>query len=92
VTHGTDRAIWAYREPAMQPFEQEIATAWIDRIAEEVHAVEAAGTASKDPLDVLTLRADKTIGWDKDDRWDELMRLLEALPGETVPEKKLLGA
>jgi len=73
----------------MQPFEQEIALAWIDRVAEELQAVETAGATNKGPLDVLTLKIDKTIGWEKDDRWDELMRLLEALPGETVPENKV---
>ncbi|KAH9939944.1 carboxylesterase [Amylocystis lapponica] len=82
VTHGTDRAIWALRLPILEPEELAASRAWLDRIAAEMKAVETTGF-DKGVLDVLTLRQDKTIGWEKDPRWDELMRLLAALPGET---------
>lgn len=82
VTHGTDRPLWALRLPILQPSQADIARQWLDTIADAVKTAEAEGN-TKELQEVLALKEDKTIGWKQDDRWDELMRLREALPGES---------
>ncbi|OBZ67787.1 hypothetical protein A0H81_12181 [Grifola frondosa] len=83
VTHATDRSLWALRLPIIEPSQADVARAWLDAVAAEVKAVESGDTLSRGLQQVLALKEDKTIGWKQDDLWDNLMRLLEALPGET---------
>ncbi|KZT07020.1 carboxylesterase [Laetiporus sulphureus 93-53] len=82
VTHGTDRSLWALLLSVLDPTQADVARGWLDTIAAEVKSVEAHGNR-RNLKEVLALNADKTIGWKQDDRWDELMRLRQALPHET---------
>lgn len=55
------------------------ARAWLNAIDENVQEI----LQGERPLeDMLTLNEDRTISWTKDTRWDELLRLKIALPGE----------
>ncbi|KAJ7623573.1 Alpha/Beta hydrolase protein [Roridomyces roridus] len=76
VTHGGDRALWAFRE---------IAKNWLQRVHEEVEAVESADKPLRGPKSILVLTEDggNTIEWAEDDKWDEKMRLVGAV-GEKV--------
>ncbi|KAF9563588.1 carboxylesterase [Agrocybe pediades] len=74
VTHGCDRIIWALRIPSLQPDQAEVARAWLDRIAEELKAVES-GKSRHRAQNMLTLKEDKTIGWTVDKKWGSLMEL-----------------
>ncbi|KAH8115897.1 carboxylesterase [Phellopilus nigrolimitatus] len=80
VTHGTDSVLWHYREPNLEEDQKLVARNWVRVVNEELRAVEEAGKALKDVKQVLTLREDRTIGWDEDRRFDEVMRLIKALP------------
>ncbi|KAI0077724.1 alpha/beta-hydrolase [Panus rudis PR-1116 ss-1] len=82
VTHGTDRSIWALREPVLQPAQVETAQAWLDAVDSEVKKLEEEGKNQHSVLEVLALKEDKTIGWIEDTRWDSMMRLSQVLPGE----------
>ncbi|GBE88869.1 hypothetical protein SCP_1402770 [Sparassis crispa] len=84
VTHGTDRPLWTIRRPTLEPSQVDVARAWVDRIESEVKAVLDGKSSSKDLHEVLALNGNKTISWKKDDKWDDLMRLVDALPGETA--------
>ncbi|KAI5119079.1 hypothetical protein M0805_005497 [Coniferiporia weirii] len=80
VTHGTDRLLWCFRMPALEEDEVDIARAWLDVVDAELRKAEEAGAAVRDVRDVLTLREDRTVGWDEDRRFDEVMRLVQVLP------------
>ncbi|KAI0948177.1 hypothetical protein AcW1_009761 [Taiwanofungus camphoratus] len=83
VTHGTDRILWALRLPSLEPSQAVVARTWLDSIASEVKEIETHGNR-KALEEVLMLKEDKTIGWRSDERWEELMRLRGAFPGETL--------
>lgn len=80
VTHGTDRALWALRLPVLEADEADVARKWLDTVAEATRAAEAGG--GKCEQEVLVLDENRQIGWRMDERWDEVMRLLKALPDE----------
>ncbi|PCH34967.1 carboxylesterase [Wolfiporia cocos MD-104 SS10] len=82
VTHATDRAFWALRLPILEPDQADIARQWLDTIDVEIKYAEANGN-QRGLREVLALKEDKTIGWVEDDRWNAVMRLCEALPGES---------
>ncbi|KAI0084081.1 carboxylesterase [Irpex rosettiformis] len=82
VTHGTDRALWAFRLPTLQEDQVGVARSWLDAIAREVEALEKAGKPLRTAREVLALRKDKSIGWEEDARWEHYMKLRCALPGE----------
>ncbi|CCM06018.1 uncharacterized protein FIBRA_08262 [Fibroporia radiculosa] len=81
VTHGTDRSLWTLRLPSLDESQADVARAWLDSIVEETKVVETQGN-TRGLHEVLALNEDRTIGWRADDRWDELIRLRVALPGE----------
>ncbi|EIN08288.1 carboxylesterase [Punctularia strigosozonata HHB-11173 SS5] len=85
VTHGTDRSLWALRLPSLKGSQADVAKAWLDGIAEQVRILEEDNASSEfiDLKRVYTLKEDKTIGWTTDARWDGIMRLTNALPGES---------
>ena len=57
-----------------------IARDWLNAVSREVHALlDGSQRAEKD---ILVLSEDRRIRWEEDTRWDELMRLKSALPGE----------
>ena len=79
VTHATDRVLWCYREPGLNEGERKIALTWLNTVENEMRAIEKETPSAKAPNFALTLREDKTIGWDTDKRYDELMRLAKVL-------------
>ncbi|KAH9916045.1 carboxylesterase [Fomitopsis serialis] len=86
VTHGTDRLLWTLRLPSLEPSQIVAARTWLDVIDTETKSLEAGVNANaRDPKKVLALQEDKTVGWKEDDRWDYLMRLRTAHPGESEP-------
>lgn len=87
VTHGTDRALWAFRLPTLEGDQVNVARSWLDTIANEVDALEKAGKPLKAATEVLALRKDKTIGWEEDKKWEHYMKLRHALPGEELVPK-----
>lgn len=84
VTHGSDRSLWAFRLPILEPPQVDVARNWLNAIAEAVQDVEKGNM--RGVRDILTLKEDRTIEWTVDGRWDELMRLKVALPGEGTEE------
>jgi hypothetical protein len=82
VTHGTDRPLWMFRLPTLEPDQVPVARAWQDAVDVETKRLES-GEAGRGLKEVLTLTEERTIAWREDKRWDEVMRLLDALPGET---------
>ncbi|KAJ7807259.1 Alpha/Beta hydrolase protein [Mycena olivaceomarginata] len=81
VTHGTDRALWAFRVPDLTESQIGIARTWLTRVEEETAAVESAGKPLRGPKDILILAEDRGVEWTEDLQWDEKMRLLSAFPG-----------
>ena len=56
---------------------------WLDSIDAEVKSLQAGlNVTAKNMKKVYALKADKTVGWKDDERWDELMHLASVLPGE----------
>lgn len=82
VTHATDRPLWAFRLPTLEPAQVEVARAWLDAFAHEVKELETRGSSSRPVREMLTLKEDHSIGWTEDQTWDEVSRLLKVLPGE----------
>ncbi|KAL0954085.1 hypothetical protein HGRIS_005232 [Hohenbuehelia grisea] len=84
VTHGSDRPLWAFRTPVLN--DEQVATTrrWIDRVDEETKALEEGKSLGYCPEKVLTLREDQSIDWCDDNRWSDLMKLLDALPVEDL--------
>ncbi|KAJ6581117.1 Alpha/Beta hydrolase protein [Mycena capillaripes] len=80
VTHGTDRAIWAFRVPNLTHSQIEVTRTWLARVSEELEAVERARKPLRGPKDILILAEDRGVEWTEDLQWDEKMRLLSALP------------
>ncbi|KAJ7708713.1 Alpha/Beta hydrolase protein [Mycena rosella] len=85
VTHGSDKVLWAFRTPELIqdniiPDQIDTARTWLRRVAEELEAVESAGKNIRGPKDILILGEDRVVEWEQDEKWDEKMRLLSALP------------
>ncbi|OCH89195.1 carboxylesterase [Obba rivulosa] len=80
VTHGSDRSLWALRLPVLKPDQAAVARTWLDNISAAVVAAENGEARAL--REVLALNEDKTVVWRPDDRWEDLMRLRIALPGE----------
>ena len=74
VTHGSDRAIWALRTPALEGDQIEVAKQWLDRISEEVRKMNA-GESCLNSRHMLTLKEDKTIDWTTDEKWKDILKL-----------------
>lgn len=55
ITHGGDRALWAFRVPNLTESQIHIARNWLTRVAEELNAVESAGKPLRGPKDILVL-------------------------------------
>ncbi|KAJ7806788.1 Alpha/Beta hydrolase protein [Mycena olivaceomarginata] len=77
VTHGSDRAVWAFRVPDLISSQVTVARGWLARVAEEMDAVRTAGTPVRGPKDILVLEEDKAE-WTEDLKWDKKMKLLSA--------------
>jgi len=82
VTHGTDSPLWHLCRPLLKDDQARIAHAWLDAVAHETEEVQRRGGAGHVVTEVLTLREDRSISWEKDDKWDTMMRLCQVLPGE----------
>jgi hypothetical protein len=67
----------------------DVAKAWLDGIDEHIRLLEQ-GVSSHESADlkqVYTLKEDKKMGWTTDIRWEGIMRLAKALPGENTESK-----
>lgn len=86
MTHGTDRVFWAFRKDALEGDQVDTARNWLDEIDKAVaDAISKSDEEVKggDLKRILTLRVDRTIGWDMDERWESMMELAgNVLPGE----------
>lgn len=81
VTHGTDSPLWHLCHPLLKDDQIKVAHAWLDAVAHETEEV-LKGDQRHEMNEVLSLREDRSIGWDKDDKWDAMMDLCQILPGE----------
>ncbi|KDQ52807.1 hypothetical protein JAAARDRAFT_197885 [Jaapia argillacea MUCL 33604] len=77
VTHGTDRALWALRIPSLEADQVPIATAWLDAIDDGIKNLEKGNEQGLQK--VMALKEDRTIGWIDDERWEQVMKVGEAL-------------
>lgn len=82
VTHGTDRSLWAFRVPVLDEEEADVARAWLDAVDNATRAAEEGDMPERGERELLVLAAEKKVGWGQDERWEEVMRLLDALLGE----------
>jgi len=80
VTHGSDRALWAFRVPDLTKNQLETVRNWLARVSEEVDAVESGGRSLRGPRDILILGEDRAVEWTEDLQWYEKMGLLSAMP------------
>jgi hypothetical protein len=87
VTHATDRSLWNFAVPCLQPSQLDVATAWLDAIAVEVKNIEGNTKKVHGVREMLTLTDNRTIEWTADSRWEDVMRLATVLPGEGCPSK-----
>lgn len=81
VTHGTDRSLWALRKPNLNSTEWDTANRWVEAIHQELNVMSHLGNRYNH-RQFLTLKEDKSIEWTSDERWDELMSMVDILPGE----------
>lgn len=87
VTHGSDRPLWALRVPVLTTPQVDTARAWLEAINKEVENMKTIGPEynlgdNGGVRRVLALKKDASIGWAEDERWEDIMRLAKALPGE----------
>ncbi|KAJ4481216.1 Alpha/Beta hydrolase protein [Lentinula aciculospora] len=82
VTHASDSFLWHLREPDLEPDQVKVAKNWLKRIDEEVKNMEHKGS-SRSVKEVLKLGKDKQIVWSRDDLWDNKIRLVKILQGES---------
>ena len=75
VTHGTDRSLWAFRLPILNPDQVSVARSWLDAIDEE----KAKQGENRSPTDVLVLDEDRSIHWVEDRKWEAKLKLGEIL-------------
>ncbi|KAE9397935.1 carboxylesterase [Gymnopus androsaceus JB14] len=83
VTHGGDGFLWHLRVPQLNPDQVEIAKSWLKRVDEEVKELEKTGSSARSVKDILRLGTDRGISWSVDHLWDEKMRRVEILGGES---------
>lgn len=83
VTHGGDGFLWHLRVPQLNPDQVEIAKSWLKRVDEEVKELEKTGSSARSVKDILRLGKDRGISWSVDHLWDEKMRRVEILGGES---------
>ncbi|KAI0781938.1 carboxylesterase [Abortiporus biennis] len=95
VTHAGDRSLWAFHLPTLEqtppgipvtPSEEQIRIAreWLKTISALRKELESSPVkrGENEYKKILVLKEDKTIGWEVDAKWDNIMRLLQVLPGE----------
>ena len=71
--------LWALRLPTLEQDQVEVAREWVDKVTEEMNKLMNGESAGLDVRDMITLKEDRSIGWTKDERWDNLMKLEKAL-------------
>ena len=69
--------MWPLCNPLLKDDQASIAHAWLDAVAQgaEESKKAGAGGTGRAVNEVMTLREDRTIGWDKDDKWEAMMRV-----------------
>jgi hypothetical protein len=82
VTHGTDRVLWAFRIPELTVPQLDVARAWLGAIDQATQELELQHLGKRNLKEVLALQADRQIGWDVDEKWDEATKMRKLLPGE----------
>ncbi|KAH6915737.1 Alpha/Beta hydrolase protein [Coprinopsis sp. MPI-PUGE-AT-0042] len=82
VTHGTDRSLWAFRLPFLTDEQVEIARDWLNRVASEAEKLIDGSSRAPELEQVFCLRKDG-IGWETDERWEELAKLGTSILSES---------
>lgn len=82
MTHATDRCLWALRIPNLTQSQQEKTLAWLDAVDREVRILERESDLGRPLNQALTLRADQSIGWSEDTRYERFLDIASVLPGE----------
>jgi len=82
VSHGLDRVIWAYRKALLEQSEHPVVLGWLDAINAQRAAIEAGSSNEARNMKRVFALKDGCAGWKDDTRWDDIMRLTVALPGE----------
>ncbi|TFK69097.1 carboxylesterase [Pluteus cervinus] len=85
VTHGSDRVLWALRIPNLTEDERDVASAWLEAVAGIFSSLRNKGAALGVPKVALTLEQDRQILWKESEGWDQIMSLIDILPGEESP-------
>jgi hypothetical protein len=80
VTHGTDRALWAFR--GLTAPEEAVARAWLDAIDQATKQLEFRHPDKRDWKKILALQTDKQIEWTTDENWEDATKMRKLLPGE----------
>ncbi|KAJ4476408.1 Alpha/Beta hydrolase protein [Lentinula edodes] len=80
VTHGGDSYLWHLRIPDLEADQVRVAKDWLKKVNTEIMDLEHS---SRSVQEVLKLGEDKDITWSTDDLWNEKMRLVKILSGET---------
>jgi len=76
VTHGSDRAIWAFRLQDIGDGDADVIRAWLERFSKEVANLRSSKHGmSHDVKQVLRLGKLGEIGWAEDSRWQEMDRI-----------------
>ena len=66
----------------MDEEEADVARTWLEAVDSAARAAAEGGMPERGERQVLVLDEEKRVGWGQDERWEEVMRLLDALPGE----------
>jgi len=82
VTHGTDRALWAFRIPELTTPQVEVARAWLNAIDRATQELELRHPNKRGLKEMLTLQADKQVKWTVDENWEDAMKMRKLIPGE----------
>lgn len=80
VTHGTDRALWAFR--GLTAPQVAVARAWLDAIDQAIQELESQHPDKRDWKKVLALQTDRQIEWTTDENWEDATKMRKLLPGE----------
>jgi len=77
VTHATDRVLWTLRADTLTGDQADTARQWLNTIDKEIKNLKDKEVyQSEDSIKrILTLREDRSIGWEDDLRWDTMMNL-----------------
>lgn len=80
VTHGTDRALWAFRD--LTAPQVAVARAWLDAIDQATQELDFQHPDRRDWKKILALQTDREIEWTTDENWEDATKMRKLFPGE----------